>query len=419
MTSVTTRRDERMPHIWLQFASISLEEGSYDLGLNNFEFIRCPGYVPSEHYIQQFVYLALARRPTQEETERLVNRKLRSRSSKRKSANEFEKRDHSSLTDEKMANSALKLLHRLLEMQADTKFIEDEQKDHLEFIVNALPSYKQRRQSRDGQIGLTTKLAKGAAEIDDCQSIWQTLRLQGEREGDDIIVDENAWGFFDFLVTLWETQDRLAGKSSHLLNNLRDFKHDISEAIDAILAGFETPIELSPLSCSTSVGFKVRQDSNSLFDSKIASESLQRRSISSRLLSLLLKLVVSKIVSVSALTSHFGSALSEKEVRMVCDVMNAFPLKYADVQLDVIISIVQASGVVVDRKEPAIIQILKTPKKELYNELKLIAIRNAIRGKSPSLGVLQERKSEIEKLIKIGRKDSKYNIILTNLINFI
>lgn len=185
-----------------------------------------------------------------------------------------------------MANSALKLLHRLLEMQADTKFIEDEQKDHLEFIVNALPSYKQRRQSRDGQIGLTTKLAKGAAEIDDCQSIWQTLRLQGEREGDDIIVDENAWGFFDFLVTLWETQDRLAGKSSHLLNNLRDFKHDISEAIDAILAGFETPIELSPLSCSTSVGFKVRQDSNSLFDSKIASESLQRRSISSRLLSL-------------------------------------------------------------------------------------------------------------------------------------
>lgn len=94
-------------------------------------------------------------------------------------------------------------------------------------------------------------------------------------------------------------------------------------------------------------------------------------------------------------------------------------MKYADVQLDVIISIVQATGVVVDRKEPPIIQLLKTPKKEVYNQLKLIAIRDAIRGKSPSLGVLQERKSEIEKLIKIGSKDSKHNNVLTNLINFI
>ena len=94
-------------------------------------------------------------------------------------------------------------------------------------------------------------------------------------------------------------------------------------------------------------------------------------------------------------------------------------MKYADVQLDVMISIVQATGVVVDRKEPPIIQLLKTPKKEVYNQLKLVAIRDAIRGKSPSLGVLQERKSEIEKLNKIGSNDNKYNNILTNLIKFI
>lgn len=224
---------------------------------------------------------------TSTDGERKKGRARRERPRRYQKRDELEKGDEVVVFDEKMARRSLTLLTRLLEMQAGTVFEEDSQRDHLEFLVNALPSY--RRTTSTAQSLNDTMLDKGAAQINKCRCIWDVLRMKNE----DAAVDQDAWGFFDFVVRVWETQARIKGTPTHLVANLRDAKYDVSSALDAVLAGFDVPTKLSPLSCSPSVGIKVRQEQE-LFDAKIASESLQRVDISKRLLSLVCDDLLSK-----------------------------------------------------------------------------------------------------------------------------
>ncbi|TIB02081.1 hypothetical protein E3P94_01236 [Wallemia ichthyophaga] len=429
------RQDERMPRSWEQYASISMDEGSYESGLSNFENIRCPGYLPSENYIQQFVYISLV--PTVRksgDSNSGVGTRGRSKKQQQPHINTNTNTRHDTVDvaafDEKMASSSLRLLTRLLEMQSDSVF-EDSGKDHLEIILNALPSYR-RTMSVAHKHAPDTVLEKGAAEVNKCRCIWDLLgmnsRNKSERKNDinnnaaeenvhigvngnvnlnlDGIIDQDAWAFFGFVVSVWEMQARNS-QPTHLMANLRDVRYDASSALDAVLAGFEAPTKLSPLSCSPSVGIRVRENHHELLAAKMASESIQRVDISKRLLRLLLQLVVDGTLAASAVLTHLGSQLSLREGDVVCDVMDAFPVEYTDIMLDVMVAVIQAKGELVTQGQTPIMKVLLSSES---STLKAIGLRNAIIGKSPSVDSVRESREELQ-----GHCGKAVNVLLALL----
>ena len=290
----------------------------------------------NRYYIKQFIYLSLVPNNIQSDNKRSnrnnSNKNLRSKT-KNKNHQIINQFDFE--INEQISVKCLNLLNRLIEMQTQTKFLNNDE-DHLKVIYDSIPNYDNYRfikESTRDSLGHN----KGVYEINECRSIWDIIKLNlksgsndrnyhkysddgsdesldGDCIGQHQSIDQSAWGTLSFFVNLFSYESDKYGYSSSLFKSFKDPSHNLSQCLNVILEGFKYPAKLSPLSYSSG-SYKFERNLNLsveklLFDSKLNNEHHLRRSLSITLLSLLITLIEKMKLNKNTLIYNLGSSLS-------------------------------------------------------------------------------------------------------------